>query len=106
MHFDGDGAIKGAKIEQYLLEKSRIVGQQLNERNYHIFYQLHVGAPAELKSKLLLSKMEDYRIVMMGQCPDLPSMDDKKEWEIMNGIFPLRMLPCEWGFLCTRAISF
>lgn len=27
IHFDEKGAIEGAKIDQYLLEKSRIVGQ-------------------------------------------------------------------------------
>jgi len=27
IHFDEKGSIEGAKIEQYLLEKSRIVGQ-------------------------------------------------------------------------------
>jgi len=27
IHFDGRGSIEGAKIEQYLLEKSRIVHQ-------------------------------------------------------------------------------
>ena len=32
IHFDERGSIEGAKIEQYLLEKSRLVYQQKNER--------------------------------------------------------------------------
>lgn len=52
--------VLGAKIEQYLLEKSRIVTQSENERNYHIFYCLLAGLSREEKSELELGTAADY----------------------------------------------
>jgi myosin heavy chain 6/7 len=36
VQFTNSGKIAGADIESYLLEKSRVIRQQDNERNYHI----------------------------------------------------------------------
>ena len=60
IHFDKRGAIEGAKIEQYLLEKSRIVSQARDERNYHIFYCMLAGMSPEEKHKYNLTSASDY----------------------------------------------
>lgn len=61
IHFNSQGVIEGAKIEQYLLEKSRIVSQSTDERNYHIFYCILAGLTKEEKQKLELADANQYR---------------------------------------------
>ena len=43
-----DKKIVGADNRQYLLEAVRVTDPNVFERNYHVFYQLIVGAPDEL----------------------------------------------------------
>jgi len=54
IEFDPTGNISGANIEWYLLEKSRVVFQRADERNYHVFYQLLRGADQNLRSARLI----------------------------------------------------
>lgn len=61
IHFNASGVIEGAKIEQYLLEKSRIVSQNQEERNYHVFYCLLAGLGRDDKRKLELGDASQYK---------------------------------------------
>ena len=63
------GSILGSYLETYLLEKSRVVFQAKNERNYHIFYFLHQGFQndARMMEELCLSKVEDFSYINQGE---------------------------------------
>jgi myosin heavy subunit len=54
------GAITGASISNYLLEKTRITHQIDGERNYHIFYQLLSSTDTTMIEKLQLHHQIEY----------------------------------------------
>ncbi|KAM9974680.1 hypothetical protein ACTFIW_008142 [Dictyostelium discoideum] len=103
IHFDKiKGTIVGAKLETYLLEKSRIVKPPENERGYHIFYQLIKGFNNscclniinnnnnkdedssssnnnidDLKS-LLKCKASDFNYLISSGCDSIDGVDDSQ----------------------------
>ncbi|KAN0033402.1 hypothetical protein ACTA71_002829 [Dictyostelium dimigraforme] len=81
IHFNEMGSIIGAKILTYLLEKSRIVRQVYNERNYHIFYQLISGASEELKEKLNLKTIEEYSYLNKSGCFEIEGVSDEEHFK-------------------------
>uniref|UniRef100_A0A3P9AKM9 Myosin IXA n=1 Tax=Esox lucius TaxID=8010 RepID=A0A3P9AKM9_ESOLU len=60
VNYQESGTVRGAYVEKYLLEKSRLVYQEHNERNYHVFYYLLAGASDEERSVFHLKKPEEY----------------------------------------------
>ncbi|XP_024921340.1 unconventional myosin-VIIa-like isoform X2 [Cynoglossus semilaevis] len=80
IHFNKRGAIEGAKIEQYLLEKSRVCRQAPDERNYHIFYCMLKGMSPEMKAKLGLGLATDYCYLTMGDCTECDGRDDLTDY--------------------------
>ena len=54
LQFNAQGEPVGANITNYLLEKSRVVGQITNERNFHIFYQFAKAASSNHRGNTIL----------------------------------------------------
>ncbi|KAL5231801.1 hypothetical protein ABZP36_030577 [Zizania latifolia] len=76
IHFSTTGRICGAMIQTFLLEKSRVVQSAVGERSYHIFYQLCAGAPASLRDKLNLKKVDEYKYLKQSCCYSIAGVDD------------------------------
>ncbi len=77
VQFNPQTEITGAQISNYLLEKSRIVSQPENERNYHIFYQLFRGAAPALRDELRLGDdIEAFDYLNQSGCTTVESIDD------------------------------
>ncbi|CAF3153265.1 unnamed protein product [Rotaria sp. Silwood2] len=88
LHFDYKFDPIGGKIQHYLLEKSRVVKQQLGERNFHSFYQLLYGEN-NLQEYGLNHKAEDYYYINQGNCCKVPKIDDKNDYQQVKQAFKI-----------------
>merc|ERR1719391_711262 len=79
INFDASGYIAGANIETYLLEKARIIRQASEERSFHVFYQLLMGAPKEYKADFILEDPKNYTFMTAGGVK-VPGIDDPEEF--------------------------
>uniref|UniRef100_A0AC35EU69 Myosin-VIIa n=1 Tax=Panagrolaimus sp. PS1159 TaxID=55785 RepID=A0AC35EU69_9BILA len=91
IHFNASGAIEGAKIEQYLLEKSRIVSQANEERNYHIFYCMLAGLSTEEKKELELTTAGDYHYLSQGRCLTADGRNDASDFSEIRSALKVLM---------------
>ncbi|XP_052543312.1 unconventional myosin-VIIb isoform X2 [Tympanuchus pallidicinctus] len=91
IHFNHSGVIEGARIEQFLLEKSRVCRQAPEERNYHIFYCMLMGMNLEQKKMLNLGTASEYTYLTMGNCTSCDSRNDAKEYAHIRSAMKILM---------------
>ncbi|XP_070828098.1 unconventional myosin-Va isoform X2 [Chaetodon trifascialis] len=87
--FDTRFRIIGANMRTYLLEKSRVVFQADEERNYHIFYQLCASSHLPEFKTLKLSSANDFLYTRQGRSPVIDGVDDTKELSTTRNAFTL-----------------
>lgn len=80
IHFDLKARICGANTINYLLEKSRVVYQIKGERNFHIFYQLTLGATEEQKKNLELGPPQSFNYLNQSGCITADHVNDEEDF--------------------------
>ncbi|XP_067366559.1 myosin IEb isoform X2 [Channa argus] len=85
IQFSRGGAPDGGKISNFLLEKSRVVSQNPEERNFHIYYQLLAGASAEQRENLGVTTPDYYYYLNQSGTYTVDDVNDKKEFSDTMG---------------------
>lgn len=81
VEFDNAGKVIGGNMQTYLLEKSRVVGPNAGERNYHVFYQMCTGASPEEKARWKLDRASKFRYLTMNGCDQtVAGVDDGRDF--------------------------
>ncbi|CAM9937799.1 unnamed protein product, partial [Discosporangium mesarthrocarpum] len=66
LQYSSSWRLCGARTLPFLLEKSRLVHQEKDERNYHVFYQLCKGLSDHHRSELKLGDASQYEMLCHG----------------------------------------
>src|SRR3954454_22437336 len=81
LQFNAQGEPVGADITNYLLEKSRVVGQIKDERNFHIFYQFTKGASQTYQQNYGVQKPETYLYTSKSKCYNVDGIDGIRDYQ-------------------------
>lgn len=98
LHYTENGRLLGAKIDDYILEKSRVVHRSSGEKNFHVFYALFAGMSRE---RLLYYFLEDPDCHRIMRDEDIQNgvFRDAEEWEHYKAMFSsLTSIMAQTGF--------
>uniref|UniRef100_A0A669DKM8 Osteoclast-stimulating factor 1 n=1 Tax=Oreochromis niloticus TaxID=8128 RepID=A0A669DKM8_ORENI len=80
IQFSRGGEPDGGKISNFLLEKSRVVSQNENERNFHIYYQVR-GASAQQREALGIMTPDYYYYLNQSGTYKVDGTNDSKDFQ-------------------------
>ena len=78
--FTVGGAPNGGQVTNFLLEKSRVAHQNVNERSFHVFYQLLKQKNQSLVERLGLASPDYFDYLRGSGCYDVHGVDDVAEF--------------------------
>jgi myosin heavy subunit len=84
IYFNNRNQIAGASVTNYLLEKIRVCMQSPGERNYHIFFQLILGASEDTKRNLRLTDASRFFYLNQSGSTEVDGVDDVNDFADMD----------------------
>uniref|UniRef100_A0A8C3AT49 Osteoclast-stimulating factor 1 n=1 Tax=Cyclopterus lumpus TaxID=8103 RepID=A0A8C3AT49_CYCLU len=81
IQFSRGGEPDGGKIANFLLEKTRVVSQNENERNFHIYYQVREGANDQQKEGLGIMTPDYYCYLNQSGTYKVDGTNDSKDFQ-------------------------
>ncbi|XP_021346055.1 uncharacterized protein LOC110445656 [Mizuhopecten yessoensis] len=86
LHYTEEGSLLGAKIDDYILEKSRVVYRNRGEKNFHVFYSLFAGMSRDRLLYYFLEDPDCHRIMRDGD-PTCGVFRDSDEFQYYKNMF-------------------
>eukprot|EP00818_Percolomonas_sp_WS_P000139 CAMPEP_0117447222 /NCGR_PEP_ID=MMETSP0759-20121206/6759_1 /TAXON_ID=63605 /ORGANISM="Percolomonas cosmopolitus, Strain WS" /LENGTH=1076 /DNA_ID=CAMNT_0005239541 /DNA_START=77 /DNA_END=3307 /DNA_ORIENTATION=+ len=105
IHFDRAGAPKGGRIRNFLLEKSRVVFQAPDERNFHIFYQMCAGLSQQEKEQFMVFAPEDFHYLNQSGCTIVEGIDDEEEYRATRHAMETLKIPADQQIAVFRLLA-
>ncbi len=100
LHFSPVGALRGASVARYLLEKSRVVAQDPGERSFHVLYQLSEGVRDDARRAALAlppEGAEGFASLARGGTLFVDGVDDAADFQAVEAALASVVGGCSGG---------
>lgn len=99
LQFKQTGALIGATVDTYLLEKVRLIHQNAGERNFHIFYEMLAAVTEDERREYFLEKYtaQDFKMISNSGC--FIRRDGADDGVLFDELVLCKYLPFLWNCL-------